>query len=114
MILWNDKLIVEIKKNGKELSNKLKFQGLKAPDLSEASSFEEILKLSNGIYLKEGFPLVEHEDYAFWLNLFKKEKKLKAESLNDNLAFYRVHDNNLTKSKVKVILWVFKVFYRSL
>ncbi len=38
----------------KELSNKLKFQGLKAPDLSEASSFEEILKLSNGIYLKEG------------------------------------------------------------
>ena len=38
----------------KELANKLKFKGLRVPDLSEVSSFEEILKLSNAMYLKDG------------------------------------------------------------
>ena len=78
-------------------------------NLLKGNSIPFLTVIIKNEYLKNGFPLVEHEDYALWLNLFKNTN-IKAKCLNEKLAFYRVHPNNLTKNKLRMFLWVLKVF----
>lgn len=59
------------------------------------------------------FSNIRHEDYDLWLRLFNRYPKLKAIRVPKPLMNYRVHENSLTRNKVKSIMWTFKVYRRS-
>lgn len=59
------------------------------------------------------FSNIRHEDYDLWLRLFNRYPKLKAIRVPKPLMNYRVHENSLTRNKVKSIIWTFKVYRRS-
>lgn len=49
-----------------------------------------------------------NQDYALWLEILKKEKY--AYGLMENLAFYRVRNNSLSKNKIKKIKYVYQMY----
>ena len=58
------------------------------------------------------YPFVEipHEDYHFWLHLFRANHNLAYGSLNEVLAWYQIHAQNLTKNRMSMPLWTFRVY----
>ena len=54
------------------------------------------------------FKQVRHEDYMYWLEVFKKSN-VRAVSCSAPLLRYRVHNNNMTRNKLLSLLWHFKV-----
>lgn len=56
------------------------------------------------------FQPVHHEDYLYWLNLFRKHPSLRYGLIRQNLLTYTIHNSNLTSRHPKLILWVFTVF----
>ena len=56
------------------------------------------------------FKDVHHEDYLYWLELFKLHPNLRYSSLPQALTFYRVHATNLTANRLLMPLWAFSVY----
>jgi glycosyltransferase involved in cell wall biosynthesis len=56
--------------------------------------------------IKSKFENIAHEDYIFWL----RNKSDKIIGIPKTLTGYRVHSNNLTKSKLKSLLWLWKAY----
>ena len=54
------------------------------------------------------FKNVKHEDYALWLDLFKKEITIRY--VKEPTIFYHYHEDNLTRNKIKSLLWTFFVY----
>lgn len=56
------------------------------------------------------FRHIGHEDYALWLSILKKGGIAKnAEAV---LAYYRVREASVSSNKIKVISWVWNIYYR--
>lgn len=60
--------------------------------------------------LHDRFLPSRHEDYLFWLNLFRDQPGLRCYTLPEYLSFYRVHKGSLSSSRLKMPFWVFGVF----
>ena len=54
------------------------------------------------------FKNLKHEDYALWLDLFKKEITIRY--VKEPTIFYHYHKDNLTSNKIKSLLWTFFVY----
>lgn len=57
-----------------------------------------------------GFEQVAHEDFLFWLRLFSANPTLRYGCLPSVLAFYCIHDRNLSSSKLFMPGWAYQVF----
>jgi teichuronic acid biosynthesis glycosyltransferase TuaG len=60
--------------------------------------------------LEEGFLPCPHEDYLRWLTLFRAQPSLRCVTIPELLAFYAVHDSNLTSRRWLMPLWTYGVF----
>ena len=56
--------------------------------------------------IKSKFENIPHEDYVFWL----RNKSDRILGIPKTLTGYRVHGNNLTKSKFKSLIWLWKAY----
>lgn len=56
------------------------------------------------------FPLIHHEDYLYWLSIFKDTPDIHYYHVPKVLAYYRVHSSNITSNKLLMSIWTFKVF----
>lgn len=59
-----------------------------------------------------GFSQVSHEDFLFWLQLFRAHPSLRYGCLREVLAYYCVHPDSTSGKKSKVPIWVFNVYRR--
>ena len=59
---------------------------------------------------RAGFSQVAHEDFLFWLDLFKARPNLRYGCLPEVLAFYCVHSSSLSSRKIAMPLWAYRVF----
>ena len=56
------------------------------------------------------FKAINHEDYVFWLEIIEK---LNDEEINydrDINATYAIHDKSISSSKIKAIIWTWKIY----
>lgn len=56
------------------------------------------------------FPLIHHEDYLYWLTIYKQFPDINYYRVPKVLAYYRVHSSNITSNKLLMSIWTFKVF----
>lgn len=54
------------------------------------------------------FPLVNHEDYATWLNILKEG--FNAHGIDEVLACYRKGDTSISSNKLKTLGWTWKIY----
>jgi len=59
---------------------------------------------------RSGFAQVPHEDFLFWLDLFKARPNMRYGCLPEVLAFYRLHPSSLSSRKIAMPLWAYRVF----
>ena len=62
--------------------------------------------------LLDQFKPCPHEDYLFWLSILRANPDAHCICMPELLAFYSVHEGNLTRARWKMPLWAFQV-YRS-
>jgi teichuronic acid biosynthesis glycosyltransferase TuaG len=60
-----------------------------------------------------GFSEVAHEDFLFWLELFKGRPSIRYGCLPEILAFYCIHQRSLSSQKAVMPLWSYRVFRNS-
>ena len=60
--------------------------------------------------LEARFPLIHHEDYLYWLTIYKETPDINYYHVPKVLAYYRVHSSNITSNKLLMFIWTFKVF----
>lgn len=80
--------------------------------LLRANTIPMLTVISTLSFVEQRFPPIRHEDYAFWLSVFKR-KSVQYGCLTEVLSFYRIHDANLTKNRLVIPSWIYQV-YRSL
>ena len=61
-------------------------------------------------FITHKFRSVNHEDFLFWIENIRSSPNFRYGCLTDGLAFYRCHQNNLTKNRFILPLWSYKVF----
>ena len=59
---------------------------------------------------RAGFAQVPHEDFLFWLNLFRARSRLRYGCLPEVLSFYRIHPASVSSRKLVVPFWSYFVF----
>lgn len=57
-------------------------------------------------------PPDKHEDYITWLNILR-QYKVRAYSLSEDLARYRISDNSISADKKKSLQWTWDVYRKS-
>ena len=60
-----------------------------------------------------GFSEVAHEDFLFWLELFKGRPSIRYGCLPEILAFYCIHQRSLSSQKAVMPFWAYRVFRNS-
>ena len=60
-----------------------------------------------------GFSEVAHEDFLFWLELFKTRPSIRYGCLPEILAFYCIHQRSLSSQKAVMPFWAYRVFRNS-
>ncbi|UPM49209.1 glycosyltransferase [Synechococcus sp. A10-1-5-1] len=60
-----------------------------------------------------GFSEVSHEDFLFWLDLFKARPSIRYGCLPEILAFYCIHPRSLSSQKAAMPFWAYRVFRNS-
>ena len=58
------------------------------------------------------FQQTSHEDFLFWLEILRSYPKLRYGCLPSVLAFYCIHETNLSSSKLLMPVWTYRVFRR--
>ena len=56
------------------------------------------------------FTPIKHEDYLYWLKIFKGNNDLKYGFLPLLLAFYRVHPHSISSNKLAMPIWTYSVY----
>lgn len=56
------------------------------------------------------FEQVPHEDFLFWLEIFRSNPTIRYGCIPTVLAYYCIHRDNLTASKAIMPIWVYRVF----
>ena len=64
-------------------------------------------------FLAHSFQRCPHEDYLYWILLFRSHQTIKYGCLLHTLMFYRIHDSNLSRNKLLMPFWTYAVFRRS-
>lgn len=59
---------------------------------------------------RAGFLQVPHEDFLFWLELFRSKPLIRYGCLPIVLAYYCIHENNLSAQKAIMPFWTYRVF----
>lgn len=59
------------------------------------------------------FKSIPHEDYLLWLTLFKNQPNIRYSCLDISLSYYRVHNKNITRNRLKMAYWTYQVFRAS-
>ena len=62
---------------------------------------------------RTGFSEVAHEDFLFWLELFKARPSIRYGCLPEILAFYCSHQKSLSSYKPVMPFWAYRVFRNS-
>ena len=62
---------------------------------------------------RTGFSEVAHEDFLFWLELFRAHPSIRYGCLREILAFYCIHSNSFSSHKPVMPLWAYRVFRNS-
>ena len=62
--------------------------------------------LISGRYFLE----TNHEDFYYWLSLFVDKSDIRYGCIKQVLAFYRLHDKNISGNKILMPLWTYKVY----
>ena len=60
-----------------------------------------------------GFSEVVHEDFLFWLDLFKAHPSIRYGCLPEILAFYCIHQRSVSSQKAVMPFWAYRVFRNS-
>ena len=59
---------------------------------------------------RTGFSEVAHEDFLFWLDLFKARPSIRYGCLPEILAYYCIHQKSLSSRKAVMPFWAYRVF----
>ena len=59
---------------------------------------------------RTGFSEVAHEDFLFWLDLFKARPSIRYGCLPEILAYYCIHQKSLSSRKLVMPFWAYRVF----
>lgn len=78
--------------------------------LLTANALPMLSVVVNRSLLDKSFPLCRHEDYCYWLDIFRRRPEIRYGCLPYALAFYRVHDGNLTGRRLEMLIWVNDVY----
>ena len=62
---------------------------------------------------RTGFSEVAHEDFLFWLELFKARPSIRYGCLPEILAYYCIHQKSLSSHKAIMPFWAYRVFRNS-
>ena len=62
---------------------------------------------------RRGFQQVAHEDFLFWLELFRLNPAIRYGCVPLVLAFYCVHSENTSGKKTLMPIWTYRVFRRN-
>ena len=80
------------------------------PDLLGSNPIPMLTVIISKDLVKTGFSEVAHEDFLFWLDIFKSHPDLRYGCLPEVLAFYRIHQDNHSHHKLFMPLWTYRVF----
>lgn len=80
------------------------------PRLRKSNVVPMLSALVNRSLLVEEFRPCPHEDYLFWLSLLRANPNSRCISIPEVLAFYSVHEANLSRSKWMMPLWTYRVY----
>lgn len=61
-------------------------------------------------FIKHKFRSINHEDFLFWIENIRSSPNFRYGCLTEGLAFYRCHQNNLTRNRLILPLWSYRVF----
>ena len=59
-------------------------------------------------YITKGFNNCRHEDYALWLDILSNNKSIKIGTIDKILAYYRIHNKNLSKNRIRMFIWTYE------
>lgn len=76
---------------------------LKTNDIGNLTGIYDVRKFG-----KVFFKNIKHEDYVFWLGLFKSIKT-SVSGISEPLAEYRIHSNSVSSNKFKAALWTWNI-----
>ena len=60
--------------------------------------------------LRISFSQIPHEDFLFWLDLFKSNPKLRFGCIPEVLAFYARHPDSISSKKLVTPFWTYRVY----
>lgn len=87
-------------------------QNLNLDNLTSRNVIPMLTVVMSSDLARVGFKQVAHEDFLFWLELFRSNQMLKYGCLPLVLSFYCVHGTNHSGSKLSMPFWTYRV-YRS-
>ena len=82
-------------------------------DLISHNPFPMLTVILSADLARTGFSEVAHEDFFFWLELFKARPSIRYGCLPEILAFYCIHQKSLSSYKVVMPFWAYRVFRNS-
>ena len=56
------------------------------------------------------FPLIRHEDYAAWIDVWKQNIGIRYGCITEVLAIHVRHEANTTSNRIEMPIWVYRVF----
>jgi glycosyltransferase involved in cell wall biosynthesis len=88
-------------------------QALRPEDLRWRNPIPMLTVVASTKLLERGFPLHPHEDYLLWLELWRDHPDLRYGCLRELLAYYRRHDDNLSRRPRQLARWTYGVYRAS-
>ena len=82
-------------------------------DLFGRNPIPMLTVILNSELARTGFSEVAHEDFLFWIELFKARPSIRYGCLPEILAFYCIHQNSLSSYKAVMPFWAYRVFRNS-
>ena len=82
-------------------------------DLFGRNPIPMLTVILNAELIRTGFSEVAHEDFLFWLELFKARPTIRYGCLPEILAFYCIHQQSLSSYKAVMPFWAYRVFRNS-
>ena len=86
---------------------------LASRDLLGRNPIPMLTVILNADLARIGFSEVAHEDFLFWLELFKAHPSIRYGCLPEILAYYCIHQKSLSSHKAVMPFWAYRVFRNS-
>ena len=79
-------------------------------DLLKANHIPMLTVVLSSKLIINPFKNIAHEDYAFWIDNFSLQSPIRYGCLNYVLAYYQIHDQNLSGKKTRMPFWIYSVY----